>query len=68
MAAHDILRVKGFLDVPGKPLRLAIQGVGPRLDRYFDRPWRADEPRTSAIVIIGQKGLDRAAITKGITG
>jgi cobalamin biosynthesis protein CobW len=68
VAAHDILRVKGFLDVPGKPLRLAVQGVGPRLDRYFDRPWRPDERRTSAIVIIGRKGLDRAAIEKGIAG
>jgi cobalamin biosynthesis protein CobW len=68
VAAHDILRVKGFLDVPGKPLRLAVQGVGPRLDRYFDRPWRADERRASAIVVIGRKGLDRAAIEKGIVG
>jgi cobalamin biosynthesis protein CobW len=64
VAAHDILRVKGFLDVPGKPMRLALQGVGPRLDRYFDRPWRTDERRGSALVIIGRKGLDRAAITK----
>jgi len=66
VAAHDILRVKGFLDIPGKPMRLALQGVGPRLDRYFDRPWRADEPRRSALVIIGRKGLDRQAIAAAI--
>jgi len=66
VAAHDILRVKGFLDVPGKPMRLALQGVGPRLDRYFDRPWRPDEPRRSALVIIGRKGLDRQAIAAAI--
>jgi cobalamin biosynthesis protein CobW len=68
VAAHDILRVKGFLDVPGKPMRLALQGVGPRLDRYFDRPWRPDERRSSALVIIGRKGLDRAAIERGLIG
>jgi cobalamin biosynthesis protein CobW len=62
IATHDILRIKGFLDVPGRPLRLALQGVGARLDSYFDRPWRADETRTSALVVIGCKGLDRAAI------
>ncbi|HEX9462794.1 MAG TPA: cobalamin biosynthesis protein CobW [Alphaproteobacteria bacterium] len=66
VAAHDILRVKGFLDVPGKPMRLAVQGVGPRLDRYFDRPWRPGEARRSALVIIGRKGLDRAAIARDI--
>jgi cobalamin biosynthesis protein CobW len=67
VARHDILRVKGFLDVPGKPMRLTVQGVGPRLERYFDRPWR-DGERRSALVIIGRKGLDRAAITKEIAG
>lgn len=67
VARHDILRVKGFLDVPGKPMRLAVQGVGPRLDRYFDRPWREGE-RRSALVVIGRKGLDRANITKEIAG
>ncbi len=67
VARHDILRVKGFLDVPGKPLRLTVQGVGPRLERYFDRPWREGE-RRSALVVIGRKGLDRASITKEIAG
>ncbi|MBM3537330.1 MAG: cobalamin biosynthesis protein CobW [Alphaproteobacteria bacterium] len=67
VARHDILRVKGFLDVPGKPMRLAVQGVGPRLDRYFDRPWREGE-RRSALVVIGRKGLDRVSIAKEIAG
>jgi cobalamin biosynthesis protein CobW len=62
IARHDILRVKGFLDVPGKKMRLALQGVGPRLERYFDRPWRGDEIRASRLVVIGIKGLDRRAI------
>jgi cobalamin biosynthesis protein CobW len=67
VARHDILRVKGFLNVPGKPLRLALQGVGPRLERYYDRPWR-DGERRSALVVIGRKGLDRVAIAKEIAG
>lgn len=67
VARHDILRVKGFLDVPGKPMRLAVQGVGPRLDRYFDRPWR-DGERRSALVVIGRKGLDRDSIAREIAG
>lgn len=68
VAAHDILRVKGFLDVPGKALRLAVQAVGPRLEQYFDRPWKPGETRTSALVVIGRKGLDRAAIAQGLAG
>jgi cobalamin biosynthesis protein CobW len=68
VAAHDILRIKGFIDVPDKPLRLAVQGVGPRLQHYYDRPWKAGEPRRSALVVIGQKGIDRAAITAMLQG
>ncbi|NVK17167.1 MAG: cobalamin biosynthesis protein CobW [Methylocystaceae bacterium] len=63
---HDILRVKGFLDIPGKPMRHVVQGVGPRFQRYFDRPWNADEPRTSQLVIIGKHGLDRSTIEKSL--
>jgi cobalamin biosynthesis protein CobW len=68
VAAHDILRVKGFLDVPGKALRLAVQAVGPRLEQFFDRPWKPGEARTSALVVIGRKGLDRTAIAQGLAG
>lgn len=64
--AHDILRIKGFLDVPGKPMRHVVQGVGPRFQRYFDRPWNADEARTSQLVIIGKHGIDKAAIEKAL--
>ena len=41
IAAHDILRVKGFLDIAGKPFRQVVQAVGPRVAQYFDRPWHA---------------------------
>ncbi|HEX7968168.1 MAG TPA: GTP-binding protein, partial [Stellaceae bacterium] len=66
MSAHDILRLKGFLDVPGKEFRHVVQGVGERLQHYFDRPWRADESRNTRLVVIGRKGLDRAAIAAAL--
>ena len=64
---HDILRVKGFLAPPDKALRCVIQGVGARFQHYFDRPWRADEPRRACLVVIGERGLDRAAISAALT-
>lgn len=65
---HGILRVKGFLNVPGKPLRHLVQAVGPRLERYYDRPWKAGEDRTSRLVVIGLHGLDEAAIRAHLLG
>gem|GEM_PF-9646 len=59
--AHDVLRVKGFLAVEGKPMRMVIQAVGPRIETYFDRPFGTDA-RQSALVVIGMHGLDEAAI------
>ena len=59
--SHDILRLKGFAAVSGKPMRLTLQAVGPRVDSYFDRPF-GQAPRETRLVVIGQAGLDRAAI------
>lgn len=61
----DILRLKGFAAVDGKPTRLVVQGVGERFTTYFDRPWGAEAPR-GALVVIGLKGLDRPAIEAAI--
>lgn len=66
--AHDILRLKGFVHVPGKDMRHVVQGVGPRIQRYYDRPWGADEERAGHLVVIGQKGLDRDAIEAALLG
>ena len=60
--AYGLLRVKGFAAVRGKPMRLVLQAVGPRVDSYFDRPFGTDA-RTSRLVVIGPAGLDRAAIS-----
>jgi cobalamin biosynthesis protein CobW len=68
VVAHDILRIKGFLEVPGKEMRHVVQGVGARFQRYFDRPWRPGEPRAGRLVVIGLNGLDRAAVAAAIVG
>jgi cobalamin biosynthesis protein CobW len=68
IAQHDILRVKGFLDVAGRDMRLVLQGVGGRLQHYYDRAWGSDEPRNGRLVVIGLKGLDRAAIEAAVKG
>jgi cobalamin biosynthesis protein CobW len=65
-AAHDVLRVKGFLEVAGKPMRLLVQGVGKRFRHHFDRPWSSDETRRTRLVVIGEKGIDRQAIAAAI--
>ena len=62
---HDILRLKGFASVAGKPMRLTVQAVGPRVDHYFDRPLGQD-PRGARLVVIGQTGLDREAIAAAL--
>ncbi len=63
---HDVLRLKGFAAIPGAAARLAIQAVGPRVTAYFDRPWKEGEVRDTALVVIGEQPLDRAAITQSL--
>jgi cobalamin biosynthesis protein CobW len=62
---HDILRLKGFAAVAGKPMRLVVQAVGPRIETWFDRPFGAT-PRDTRLVVIGEAGLDQAAITAAL--
>ena len=66
IAAHDVYRVKGFLAVAGKPMRLVLQGVGDRVQHHFDRPWRADEAPRGRLVVIGPRDLDQAAIAAAL--
>lgn len=65
--SNDILRLKGFAAVVGKPMRLTLQAVGPRVDTYFDRPFASGETRETRLVVIGQAGLDRAAIETALS-
>jgi cobalamin biosynthesis protein CobW len=64
--AHDILRVKGFVEVVGKPMRMLVQGVGQRFRRDFDRQWGVDEPRLSRLVVIAERGVDREAVAAAL--
>ena len=68
IALDGVLRLKGFAAIDGAPARLLVQAVGPRLDSYFDRPWRRDEARGTALVVIGEKHMDRAAIEALLRG
>ncbi|KXG85588.1 cobalamin biosynthesis protein CobW [Agrobacterium bohemicum] len=63
-ASENVLRIKGFVEVSAKPMRLQVQAVGSRVNHYFDRPWAAGEVRRSRLVVIGEKGLDRAKIER----
>lgn len=55
---EEIYRIKGFVNVANKPMRMVLQGVGRRFESFFDRPWKADELRQTRLVFIGQ-GLQR---------
>ncbi|MBW4654652.1 MAG: cobalamin biosynthesis protein CobW [Kaiparowitsia implicata GSE-PSE-MK54-09C] len=61
MQDMEIYRIKGFVAVPNKPMRLVVQGVGDRLEHYYDRSWNADEPRQTRLVLIG-RSLDQSRI------
>jgi len=65
IAAHNILRLKGFAAIAGKPMRLTLQAVGPRVDSYFDQPF-GTAVRETQLVVIGQAGLNKAAITAAL--
>ncbi|MDH3233201.1 MAG: cobalamin biosynthesis protein CobW [Alphaproteobacteria bacterium] len=60
--AHGVLRVKGFAAVRDRDMRLVVQGVGDRIQHYYDRDWADGESRATRLVLIGLMGLDRAAI------
>jgi cobalamin biosynthesis protein CobW len=63
--SNNILRLKGFVAVTGKPMRMTLQAVGPRVDTYFDQPF-GDAPRQTRLVVIGEAGLDQSAITAAL--
>jgi cobalamin biosynthesis protein CobW len=66
-AEMNILRVKGFVAVTGKPLRMLVQAVGERVRVQYDRPW-GSAPRLSHLVVIAERvDIDEAAI-RGILG
>ncbi|MEA3534627.1 cobalamin biosynthesis protein CobW [Rhizobium sp. CC-YZS058] len=66
IAEHDVLRLKGFVEVPAKPMRLQIQAVGSRVDTHYDRAWTPVEPRGTRLVVIGLAEMDEAAVRTAI--
>ncbi|MDX2216828.1 MAG: cobalamin biosynthesis protein CobW [Oculatellaceae cyanobacterium bins.114] len=69
---HEIYRIKGFVAVPNKAMRLVVQGVGNRFDTFYDRPWQPSEVRQTRLVFIGHFGdttppLDVQSIVTALT-
>jgi cobalamin biosynthesis protein CobW len=54
VAQQEIYRIKGFVNVPGKPMRMVLQGVGDRLESFYDRLWKSSELRQTRLVFIGR--------------
>ena len=51
---QKILRVKGHVAIAGKPMRLLVQAVGPRVRSQFDKPW-GGQPRATRLVVIAER-------------
>ncbi|NEQ51538.1 MAG: cobalamin biosynthesis protein CobW [Leptolyngbya sp. SIO3F4] len=62
---QEIYRIKGFVSVPNKRMRLVLQGVGQRFDHFYDRTWQVDEARQTRLVVIGSN-LDRKTIAQAM--
>ncbi|MDJ0772626.1 MAG: cobalamin biosynthesis protein CobW [Mastigocoleus sp. MO_167.B18] len=62
---EEIYRIKGFVNVPQKPMRMILQGVGNRFDSFYDRMWLEEEPRQTRLVFIGRE-LQAAKVEKAI--
>lgn len=65
---QDILRVKGYVAVRGKPMRMLVQAVGERVRAQYDRPWGTEERRTRLVVIAEHDHVDEAAIRAVLEG
>ena len=60
---QNILRVKGYAAVTGKPMRLLVQAVGARVRHQYDRPWTEAEGRRGRLVVIAEHDdIDEVAI------
>ena len=67
-AEHGVLRVKGFAQIEGKPMRLLVQGVGTRVETRYGRPWEPGKPPRGELVVIGLKGMDRHSVSLILRG
>jgi cobalamin biosynthesis protein CobW len=63
MAQPGVLRVKGRAALADRPVPAVVQAVGPRVDAYF-----APLAGPAGLVVIGERGMDRAAIEAALAG
>lgn len=62
MAASGVLRIKGLAGIEGRAAPLAVQAVGPRVETWFV----PEDSRSTGLVVIGLKNLDRAAVEQAL--
>ena len=65
---QKILRVKGYIAVAGKPMRMLVQAVGARVRHQYDRPWGDTTRRSQLVVIAEHADIDEAAIRAVLLG
>ncbi|MCA0994988.1 cobalamin biosynthesis protein CobW [Alloyangia pacifica] len=65
---HNILRVKGYAAVAGKPMRLLVQAVGARVRQQFDRSWQPGEARQGKLVVIAEHDDIRREVIEAALG
>jgi cobalamin biosynthesis protein CobW len=52
---YEIYRIKGFINIEDKSMRMVLQGVSDRFEHYFDRKWKEGETRKTSLVLIGDE-------------
>ncbi len=62
---HDILRLKGFIDVPGKPMRLSSRPSAPASTPISTAPGQR-EKRETRIVVIGLHEWDFGSVVEDV--
>ncbi len=63
LSVPGVLRVKGRARITGKPAAVVVQGVGPRVETYFDPAEGSDR-----LVVIGLSDFDTAAVSSRLAG
>ncbi|GBQ87567.1 cobalamin synthesis protein CobW [Gluconacetobacter johannae DSM 13595] len=65
---QHILRVKGYVAIGGKPMRMLLQAVGERVRTQYDRPWGTQPRQTRLVVIAEHDHVDAQAIHAVLAG
>ena len=65
---QNILRLKGYAAVTGKPMRLLVQAVGARVRQQYDQPWGASPRRGRLVVIAEHDNVNPDAIRAALVG